>query len=89
MLNVARIAELKEEVGEDDFLEVVGLFCEEVEEVLEELSTTAPTDMPERLHFLKGSALNLGLDQVGQLCAAEETRLKGDPTATPDPAASR
>ncbi len=87
MLNAIRIAELKDEVGEDDFLEVVGLFCEEVEEVLEDLPATAPTDLPEKLHFLKGSALNIGLDQVGQLCASEETRLKADPTATPDIAA--
>ncbi len=87
MLNVARIAELKDEVGEEDFLEVVSLFCEEMEDVLTGLADTALTDLPEKLHFLKGSALNIGLDQVGQLCAGEETRLKADPTATPDIAA--
>ena len=85
MLNAARIAELKEEVGEDDFEEVFGLFCEEVEDVLQELSTN--TDLAEKLHFLKGSAMNLGFDAVGDLCRTEEARLKADPAASIDIAA--
>ena len=82
MINTARIQELKDEVGEDDLFEVIELFCEEVEEVLAELDTTPPQQMPALLHFLKGSALNIGLDAVSALCKAEELRLKDDQSAT-------
>jgi len=68
MLDAARITELKQEVGLDDFVEVVGIFCEEVEEVLAELPQTPVTDIADKLHFLKGSALNIGMIGVGELC---------------------
>ena len=84
MINQTRLKELKDEVGEDDFNEVFELFCEEVEEVLAELETTPPSQLAERLHFLKGSALNIGFDDLGALCQAEETRVKGDPMALVD-----
>lgn len=89
MLNEERIAELKDEVGADDFEEIVTLFCEEVEEMLDELSTTSPTQMADKLHFLKGSALNIGLDAVGEMCRNAENRLKTNRDAAPDIAAIR
>lgn len=89
MINAARIQELKDEVGEDDLIEVIALFCEEVEEVLDSLETTPQAQMPSQLHFLKGSALNIGLDAVSRLCREEELRLKSDPDATADVAAIR
>lgn len=89
MINPARIQELKEEVGEDDLIEVIALFCEEVEEVLQSLNTTAQADIPAQLHFLKGSALNIGLDTVSELCRTEESRLKMDPSASVDIGAIR
>ncbi|MEO0917385.1 MAG: Hpt domain-containing protein [Pseudomonadota bacterium] len=81
---MTRISELKEEVGEDDFAEVIGIFFEEVEEVLEELPTSNGERLAEKLHFLKGSALNLGLDAVGNLCRDAETRLRSDPSNLPN-----
>jgi len=87
MLDAARITELKQEVGLDDFVEVVGIFCEEVEEVLAELPQTPVTDMADKLHFLKGSALNIGMIGVGELCRSEELRLKAMPGETPNIAA--
>lgn len=84
MINTARIQELKDEVGEDDLIEVIELFCEEVEDVLGILDTTARADVPAQLHFLKGSALNIGLDGVSDLCRTEEIRLKSDPKANAD-----
>ena len=84
MINTARIQELKDEVGEDDLVEVIALFCEEVEEVLQALDTTPQDQMPAQLHFLKGSALNIGLHAVSELCKQQETRLKSDPTALAD-----
>ncbi len=84
MINTARIQELKDEVGEDDLIEVIELFCEEVEEVLDTLETTDPAQMPAQLHFLKGSALNIGLDAVSSLCMEQERHLKSDPNAKAD-----
>lgn len=89
MLNKSRIEELKAEVGHDDFIEVVVIFCEEVEETLDALPSATRTSLPEKLHFLKGSALNIGLDAVGALCRLEEQRLNADPSAVPDIASIR
>ena len=89
MINAARIQELKDEVGEDDLIEVIELFCEEVEEVLDALESTDPAGMPAQLHFLKGSALNIGLDAVSDLCKEQELRLKANPAATADIASIR
>lgn len=87
MINTNRINELKDEVGEDDMEEVIALFCEEVEEVLETLHTTSPSNMAAQLHFLKGSALNIGLEAVSDLCRQEELNLRNDPTHATDVAA--
>lgn len=84
MINTARIQELKDEVGEDDLVEVIELFCEEVEEVLRALDSTPLEQMSAQLHFLKGSALNIGLDAVSELCKQQEDQLKSDPTAPAD-----
>ncbi len=81
MINWDRISELREEVGEDDLAEVLGLFFEEVEEVLEKLPSADAQDIPGHLHFLKGSALNIGLSGVSGLCRDEEAKLAADPTA--------
>ena len=89
MINENRIQELKDEVGEDDLEEVIALFCEEVEEVLETLDATPPDAMAAQLHFLKGSALNIGLEAVSDLCRAEELALKSDPTRATDIAGIR
>ncbi len=89
MINTARIQELKDEVGEDDLFEVIELFCEEVEEVLDILDASSQNEFLAQLHFLKGSALNIGLDAVSELCKTEEVRLKSDPSAPPNIGAIR
>jgi histidine phosphotransfer protein HptB len=80
MIDTGRIDQLREEVGTEDLAEVVALFCEEVEEVLAMLDQVATV---EQLHFLKGSALNIGLSEVSAICLAEEERLRDDPQARP------
>ena len=73
MISWDRVHELREEVGEEDFGEVVELFLEEVEGTLERLkSGAAPTT--DDFHFLKGSALNLGFEAMGALCQDSEAR---------------
>ncbi len=89
MINMARINELRQEVGEDDLAEVISIFCEEMDEAMESLDTIAPQDVPGQLHFLKGSALNIGLDSVSELCRANEQRVAEDVAYRPDTAAIR
>lgn len=73
MIDWERVEELRDEVGAADFGEVVELFLEEVEEVLARLRVAPePARLEEDLHFLKGSALNLGFATFSDLCQAGE-----------------
>jgi len=73
MIDWERVADLRSEVGEDDFREVVELFLEEVEEVIDRLATRPDAARYEEdLHFLKGSALNLGFCHFAALCQIGE-----------------
>lgn len=73
MIDWQRIRELRASTGEADFTEIVDLFLDEVEEALAGLS---PGDDAKRLesgmHFLKGSALNLGFTAMSDMCGAAE-----------------
>lgn len=69
MIEWARVNELREEVGPEDFDDVVNLFLEEVEELVERLKDmTTRHSLEEDLHFLKGSALSLGFAAFSDLC---------------------
>ena len=74
MIDWNRVRELRDEIGTDEFADVVDLFLEEVES---EISALRGRDRPDRiearLHFLKGSALNLGFRQFSGLCQAGES----------------
>lgn len=72
MINWPRVKELRQEVGEEDFDEVVELFLEEVEGVISKLRTGDRGALEQDLHFLKGSAMNLGFDAFSDLCLAGE-----------------
>lgn len=73
MIDRARIADLKSEVGEEDFDEIVALFLEETEETVGALfQTNDPADLSALFHNLKGSALNLGLSEFSTQCAKGE-----------------
>lgn len=73
MIDWQRVAELEGEVGQDGLCEVITLFLEETDEVMARLSTdAAPQQLGRDLHFLKGSALNLGLRALAQLCQEGE-----------------
>ena len=67
--------ELRDEVGAEDFGEVVDVFLEEVEQGLADLQTAnSPAELESLLHLLKGCAWNLGFQAVGSLCAVGEGR---------------
>lgn len=73
MIDWTSVGELRDEIGVDDFGEVVELFLEEVAEVMERLRQ--PNDLgrlEQDLHFLKGSALSLGFQAFSELCQEGE-----------------
>ena len=71
MIDWNRVTELQGEIGPDDFAEVVALFLFEVEGALARLSTADP-HLGEQLHFLRGSAGNLGFQEFGAICQSGE-----------------
>lgn len=76
MILWSRVEELRDEVGKDDFDEVVELFLSEVEAALARLADNS-TNAAEELHFVKGSALNLGFRGLAMACATAETAPDG------------
>ncbi|MDG1339988.1 MAG: Hpt domain-containing protein [Paracoccaceae bacterium] len=64
-----RNVELKEDFGQDGFREIIELFLSEVDLAIKDLplATDHQTTL-ERLHFIKGSALNLGFTELASLC---------------------
>lgn len=85
MIDWNRVAALREEVGPEDFDEVVELFLEEVDEEIDGLLALKDSaTIVEKLHFLKGSALNLGFSDFSILCQAGESSLTADPSESVD-----
>ena len=73
MIDWQRVEDLQNEIGAEDFTEVVDLFLEEVDEVVHRLRTAPdPTRYEDDLHLLKGSALNLGFQSLALFCAEGE-----------------
>ncbi len=74
MIDWTRVAELRREIGAEDFSEVAELFLMEVEDTLSRLdgAQNDPAQMQELMHFLKGSALNLGFAKLAEICSAAE-----------------
>ncbi|MGX0974358.1 HPt (histidine-containing phosphotransfer) domain-containing protein [Roseovarius sp. MBR-51] len=69
MIDWNRVQDLRDEIGADAFGEVVELFLEEVDTEIEKLRHTGPNlHLEGHLHFLKGSALNLGFAAFSDLC---------------------
>jgi histidine phosphotransfer protein HptB len=75
MVDWTRVKDLQDEIGAEDFAEVVQLFLEETDEVVERLIASPPlTEVEALLHFLKGSSVNLGLATLAKICAEGERR---------------
>lgn len=88
MINWSRVSELRDEIGAEDFGDVVEIFLEEVDEEITGLSgPDADTGLEARLHFLKGSALNLGFEAFSDLCRNGEQRAAAGEAETVDLAA--
>ena len=75
MINWDRVMDLRDEVGPEDFAEIATLFLEEADEVVARLCEKSDAkSMESDLHFLKGSALNLGFEDFAQLCQSGERK---------------
>lgn len=73
MVDWDRIRELRDEIGEDDCAEVVELFFCEVDSAIRRLEQPATAAQRQAdLHYLKGSAVNLGFRAFGGLCSDAE-----------------
>ena len=78
MIEWARVRELVDEIGAEDFTEVVDLFLQEVDGAIIALDAAGnnPILIEEQMHFLKGAALNLGFEALAQLCLKGEKAAK-------------
>lgn len=73
MIDWSHVRRLRDEIGADAFDEVVELFVDEVETEISRLRASGKTpDLEAQLHFVKGSALNLGFVDVATLCERGE-----------------
>jgi HPt (histidine-containing phosphotransfer) domain-containing protein len=85
LVNVERLAALRDEIGDDGFEEVLEIFLKESDEVVTRLAAQGAGEMAEAdLHFLKGTALTLGLDDLAELCRRGEAGARIDPTMLTD-----
>ena len=84
MIDWNRVNELRTEVGEEDFAEVLDMFFDEVAEVLGGLGKGGSEATKHDLHFLKGSALNIGLAELNALCLSSESALFANPDVVID-----
>ena len=98
MIDWDRVENLRQEIGTADFAEVVALFLEDSDEVAARLTQgpahrhavhgivlTQGPGLRADLHFLKGSALNLGFSTLAQRCGQGEDALR-DASGSVDPA---
>lgn len=75
MIDWKRVEELREEIGADGFVEVADMFLDEAEGAVRALTAGLPVEEIEgQLHFLKGSALNLGLSELAAICQEGERK---------------
>jgi HPt (histidine-containing phosphotransfer) domain-containing protein len=75
MIDWKRVEELRIEIGPDGFAEVAEMFLEEAEATVQTLVCGPPPEEVEgQLHFLKGSALNLGFSDLAAICQNGERK---------------
>ncbi|MFD1794933.1 Hpt domain-containing protein [Paracoccus aurantiacus] len=72
MIDWKRVNELRAELGDDDFAPVVELFLDEIEGIVMRLTHGDAERLENDMHFLKGSAANLGFTAFAQICQQGE-----------------
>jgi HPt (histidine-containing phosphotransfer) domain-containing protein len=77
MINWDQVKQLEEDIGAEDFGDVVVMFIEEVDEAVDDLRSLPKLDddaLAAAMHFLKGSAANLGFKEFADYCGTSEKR---------------
>lgn len=75
MIDWNRVEELRAEIGSDGFAEVAEMFLDEADQAVRALIAGLPADEVEgQVHFLKGSALNLGFADLAGICQDAERK---------------
>lgn len=73
MIDWDRVHQLRDEVGDEAFAEVVDLFLAEIDQVVARLHDAPdPASYEADLHFIKSSSLNLGFRALSNLCQSGE-----------------
>ncbi|WP_298803425.1 Hpt domain-containing protein [uncultured Lentibacter sp.] len=72
MINWSKVKELRDDIGADDFEEIIEVFLQEVEDELAVLQDKSAAELAASMHFLKGSALNLGFEDFAEKCRQGE-----------------
>ena len=86
MINWNQVHSLKQDVGDEDFDEVLALFFEEVEEAIRRLRQPVETArLADELHFLKGAAMNLGFQSLSDCCRSGEEAVQQGKADSIDP----
>jgi HPt (histidine-containing phosphotransfer) domain-containing protein len=87
MINWKQVKQLEQDIGAEDFQEVVEMFLEEVDEAVDNLRPEPEleaSDMASALHFLKGSAANLGFQVFADCCSKGEALAEKDQALSVD-----
>jgi HPt (histidine-containing phosphotransfer) domain-containing protein len=71
-VDLERLTSLRDDIGAEDFADVVLLFFSEIGEKLEQMRAEPETLSEGDFHFLRGSAANLGFTEMARACAAAE-----------------
>lgn len=73
MIDWDRVQELRNDFGDEDFIEIVTMFLGEVELKIDEMREgMTDTELSEAFHFVKGSAANLGFKALQEFAAKGE-----------------
>ena len=73
MIDWSRVEESRDEIGDEDLVEIVELFLAEITDAVQALETIGSGQpLSDALHGIKGSAMNLGFNAVATLCAEGE-----------------
>ena len=74
MIDWPHVRKLQQNVGADDFTEIVELYFSEVEETLDRIQEKGPTATD--MHLLKGSSANMGFVAFSKACQIAEHALQ-------------
>jgi HPt (histidine-containing phosphotransfer) domain-containing protein len=75
MINWDQVKQLEEDIGAEDFGDVVVMFIDEVDQAVDNLRPSPTLEgeaMSSAMHFLKGSAANLGFEAFSAYCSSGE-----------------